>query len=114
MYMLFLQDQAAPDVWLQLLHHCAEDEECPGCGWPTHLQGLVQQLVSHRDLSVRLQQQVSQQQAQLSAQQQLITDLQRQLAVQQQQQLAALEELTAQQHGELCDDLQKQLQLAQR
>ena len=97
LHLFFLQDRSHPDVWLQLLEHCAEDEDCPGCGWPTHLQGLVQQLVSHRDLAVWLQQQVSQQQAQLAAQQQLIADLQRQLAGQQQRDV-------------LSDHMQKQLQ----
>jgi hypothetical protein len=100
-----LQASAEPNVWLQLLSSCVEESyECPGCGWPLPVEGLVQQLVKHMDLVVHLQQQAAQQQQQVSQQQQLIADLQRQLAEQQQQQEASA------QQGVLSDDLHKQLQ----
>jgi hypothetical protein len=100
-----LQDGSAPDVWLQLLEHCAADPYCQ----PTAMCHLGRRLAKQMALTARQQQQIAVLQEQLSAQplseqgalttqlQQQVSDQQQRLSAQgqmigvQQQQIAGLQ-----------------------
>ena len=74
-----LQENSAPDVWLQLLLRCVADP----AGQPTALRSLAQQLSERMALTAQQQQQLSGQQQLIAAQQQQIAGLQEQLSAQQ-------------------------------
>ncbi len=66
-----LQADSAPDVWLQLLEHCAAEPDCQ----PTALRSLAQQLAEQKALTAQLRQQVLDQHEQLGDLQGLLQEL---------------------------------------
>lgn len=101
------QPHRFPDVWMQLLEHCAADPTCQ----PKTVRSLARQLSKQRvqlqDRVAAQEQLMSDQQQRVLAQDQLIAEQQQQIAMQQQQiagfqgQIAAQQQDTAGLQGQL-------------
>ena len=90
-----LQDDAAPDVWLQLLERCAAEP-----GWqPPAPRSLAQQLAQQGVLSAQQQQQIADLQDRLSAQQQQMAEQQALTTQKLTEQRALIQELQQQVAG---------------
>lgn len=121
---VLLQAISAPDVWLQLLEHCAADPD----DQPTALCSVVQLVAEQRALCARQQQQIADLRAQLSAQQhaaaEQLAGLQDRLSAQQQvaakhlaglqEQVTAQQQLVAEQGAQIAALQAQMLQMLQR
>jgi hypothetical protein len=97
-----LQENSAPDVWLQLLLRCATEPECK----QEVLRELAHELTDHKSLTLHQQQQLSAQQPQLAAQEQLVAAQQRQITGLQEQ-LSAQQQAASEQMAGLQGQLQE-------